>query len=158
MSDAITEAPCLGVANPNKIDDFEVAVLASGVPLLDVPTTHRFTPGLYIREVAMKAGVIYTTRTHKLEHPFVMSSGSVSVYHGDGSVRHLKAPLTGVTPAGARRVIVVHEDAIWTTFHVTSETNIEKLEELLVEPRPQHADKRHSLTPDATPKAIPAVS
>ncbi len=146
------------VARPSRIDQFEISVIESGAPMLDLPTTHRFTPGLYIREVTLSVGVIYTTRTHKTEHPFVLSQGVVSVFHDDGSVRRLKAPHTGITPPGARRAILVHEAAVWTTFHPTTETDLEKLEQLLVEPRPAHAATRHCLQPNATQPTIPALS
>jgi hypothetical protein len=145
-------------ANISRIDEFEKSLLASGAPMVELPTTHRFTPGLYIREVTLKAGVIYTTRTHKTEHPFVISSGRVTVFHEDGSRRELRAPHTGITPVGARRVILTLEDTVWTTFHPTQETNLDKLEELLVEPRPEHQRERHCLQPDATQRTISTVS
>lgn len=145
------------VARISLIDEYEKRLLASGAPMLDVPVTHRFTPGLYIREATAKVGVIYTTRQHKTEHPFVLSKGCVSVFHDDGSVRRLRAPYTGITPIGARRLILVHEEAVWTTFHPTTETNVEKLEQLLVEPYPAHAAQRHCLQPDATPRVIEAT-
>lgn len=142
----------------SRIDRFEIGVLDSGAPMVDLPTRHIFTPGLYLREVTLSVGVIYTTRTHKTEHPFVLSKGEVSVFHDDGTVRRLKAPHTGITKPGARRAILVHEEAVWTTFHPTTETDLEKLEELLVEPRPAHAATRHCLQPDATKRTIPALS
>lgn len=100
----------------------------------DVETTHRFTPGMYIREVHMKAGEMWITRVHKYEHPFVISKGSVSVWTEHEGVRHLKAPHTGITIPGTRRVLIVHEDCIWTTFHPTDLKDPEELVNTLTEP------------------------
>ncbi len=131
-----------------RIDDLERGILDAGVPLLDLPTRHLFTPGLYIREVKMPAGTLWTTRQHKTEHPFVMSSGRVSVYC-DGKVTHLTAPFTGITVPGTRRVIHAHEDTIWTTFHANpeNESDVLAIEQWLVEPWPDHLKERHSLQP-----------
>lgn len=80
--------------------------------------THRFTPGMYVREIFMPAGVVWTTKIHKFEHPFVVSQGLVSVYSGIDGPQLIRAPHCGITKAGTRRFLVVHEDTIWTTFHL----------------------------------------
>lgn len=134
-------------AKASLIDTFEQRALATDAPLVDLPARHQFTPGLYSRTVTLKRGIIYTSRQHKTEHQFALLSGSVSVWHEDGSVRRLTAPHVGVTKPGTRRAILVHEDAVWTCFHPTSETDLDKLEELLVEARPEHLRQRHCQQP-----------
>lgn len=134
-------------ALPGRIDRFEQAVLQTGVPLAELPVVHRFTPGLYVREVTLRKGVIYTSREHLTQHPFVISAGEVTVFHDDGSKRRLKAPHTGITEARTRRAILVHEDCVWTTFHATQETDLEKIEAETVAPRASHLRDRHCLQP-----------
>ena len=97
-----------------------------------LPLTHRFTPGMYIREIFMPAGSFVVTKIHKTEHPFVISQGLVSVWK-NGTVEHLQAPHTGITLPGTQRFLYVHEDTIWTTFHVTNLTDIEELERHLTD-------------------------
>lgn len=147
----LVETICAGPhpAPRNLITEYEKRLIAQGTPLVDLPTIHRHTPGLYIREVKMKAGVIYTTRIHKTTHPFVVSSGRVTVFHADGSAREIRAPHTGITKPGAQRAILCHEDCIWTTFHPnpTGEENIEQLEAMLVEPWAEHLRDNHSRQP-----------
>ena len=48
------------------------------------------------------------------------------------------APYTGITKPYTRRILYIHEDTIWTTFHVTEETDLAKLEELLILRRDDH--------------------
>ncbi len=46
----------------------------------------------------------------------------------------IEAPAIFYSDPGTRRAAIVHEDLVWITVHETSETDIEKLEALLVEP------------------------
>ncbi len=99
------------------------------------PSTHRFTPGLYTREIFMPAGTIATTKIHKTEHPFVISQGEVSVYiEGSDKVERFTAPHTGITKPGTRRLLFVHKDTTWTTFHPTNETDLGVIEDQIIEP------------------------
>lgn len=114
-----------------KLDAFEAAICSH--PQVKAPLTHRFTNGMYIREILMPANTIVMSRVHKTQHPFVISKGDVSVFTpGAGCVR-LKAPHTGITEPGTRRVLLTHEDTIWTTFHVTETTDLDDLVEELTE-------------------------
>lgn len=95
---------------------------------VEVPTTHTFTPGLYARRVDMAAGNFLTSRVHAVRHQFVLSQGEVSILtEKDGWIR-VKAPYHGVTEAGTRRLVFVHKDATWTTFHATDKATVEDVE------------------------------
>jgi hypothetical protein len=117
------------------VDRFEESIVGSGLPLAQFPVVHRFTPGLYIREIFMPAGSVLTSKIHKTEHPFVISKGVVSVWTVEEGTVTLKAPHTGITQPGTRRVLFVHEDTIWTTFHVGEEESVEEIENRIIEPR-----------------------
>src|SRR3989442_15642842 len=95
-----------------RIDQLEQALLSYPEQLIDLPLVHRFTPGLYTREIFNPAGTLLTTKIHKTEHPFVIAQGRVSVFVPGEKVVHLRAPYVGVTKAGTRRIIYVHEDTI----------------------------------------------
>lgn len=95
---------------------------------------HLFTPGIYVREITMSAGLIVTSKIHKTQHPYVVSAGKVSVLTPAEGVQLIEAPFTGITVPGTRRILEVHEETVWTTFHATEETDLAKLEELLLEP------------------------
>jgi len=101
------------------------------LPQLHLPLVHRFTPGLYIRQIFMPAGSVVVSRVHKTAHPFVVSQGRAAVWSEDTGVQELAAPFTGITTPGTRRVLVIYEDCVWTTFHPTNETDLDKLQEEL---------------------------
>jgi hypothetical protein len=116
-------------------DEFE-AHLAS-FPPASMPVRHRFTPGLYIREILIPAGTVLTSMEHKTEHPFVISDGLIEVISAtEGRVTYA-APHTGITRPGTRRILHALEDTVWTTFHVTDETDVEKIGEAILVPNPE---------------------
>jgi hypothetical protein len=49
-----------------------------------------------------------------------------------GKVEWIEGPCTFVSAAGVRKVLFILEDMEWTTVHPTGETDLPKLEELLV--------------------------
>jgi exonuclease VII small subunit len=89
----------------------------------EFPTLHKFTPGMYIREIHVPAGSIFTSITHKTQHPFVISKGVCDICNEVGQVERYHAPYTGITNPGTRRVFLVHSDMVFTTFHVTDITD-----------------------------------
>jgi hypothetical protein len=97
-------------------------------PQIECPVTHRFTPNMYIREVFVPAGTILTSEIHRHEHPHVLSMGKITMWDGEGGEITISAPYCGITKANARRVVLVHENCIFTTFHVTQATNVEDAE------------------------------
>jgi hypothetical protein len=103
-------------------------------PQVDCPLVHRFTEGMYIREIFMPAGTLVTTLVHKTNHPFVITKGKVSVWN-DGAVEHLEAPHVGITKPGTRRLIVIHEDTTWITFHATELTDPDEIAETICDTR-----------------------
>jgi hypothetical protein len=115
------------------IDELELAI--AKLPLLDLEVVHRFTEGMYIRELHIPAGVMVTTMTHKTQHPFVVSKGIIKVSSDtEGSVT-IEAPHTGITEPNTRRAAHAVTDTIWTTFHVTDETDPNKIAEEILEPK-----------------------
>jgi hypothetical protein len=124
----------LVLSDDEKIDLLEIAI-CSLPTVIDLPVKHTFTPGLYVRELRCPAGVLATTYIHKQEHPFVLAQGEVSVFADveETKVMRIKAPYMGVTKVGTRRVVYVHEDAVWLTFHPMEEKSIDEAERELFE-------------------------
>ena len=110
----------------------EIETMLASMPQVELPVKHRFTPGLYAREIFMPAGTVLTSKIHITEHMFVVSQGSALVWTEEQGVMTVKAPHTGVTPAGTRRVLYILEDTIWTTFHPTTETDVAKIEQDII--------------------------
>jgi hypothetical protein len=115
------------------IDQLEASMLSR--PVVEMPVTHRFTPGMYIREIFIPAGTLLTSAIHKTEHPFVISKGRIAVISEiEGRVIY-EAPFTGITQPGTRRVLHAETDTVWTTFHATGETDVSKICEALLDLR-----------------------
>lgn len=105
-------------------------------PQTPCPVKHHFAPGVYTREIFMPADTIIIGHIHKTEHLNILVQGACFIVHDDGSHEELRAPMTFVSQAGVQKVLVITEDMIWMTVHVTTETNVEKLEAMLTEPVP----------------------
>jgi hypothetical protein len=117
-----------------RIDELAVCMKESGIPCAERPLKHRFTPGLYIRELRTPKGVISVSKVHKTEHPFVLLSGKIAVMDGAGGREVIEAPHLGITTPGTRRVIEYLEDSVLLTFHATEHTDLSKIEEEVIEP------------------------
>ncbi len=94
----------------------------------DFKLEEALTPGIYTRELTMPEGSLVFSRIHMETHPFMIVSGKVSVYDGEG-VQVLEAPYKGVTRAGTKRVLYVHENTTWITFHPTDLEVLEGINE-----------------------------
>lgn len=110
----------------NLLDRCELE-LVNQFPEADLPVQHLFTPGLYIRQILMPAGTILTSRIHDTEHPYTISMGLCTVFTRKDGVQLLGAPFTGVTEPGTRRLLFMHEDTVWTTYHPTDLTDPEDI-------------------------------
>lgn len=94
---------------------------------IEIPLKHFFSKGVYGREIVFDKGTLLIGKIHKHQTMNVISKGEVSVLSIDGVMR-IKAPHTFVSSPGAKRVIYAHEETVWTTFHGTDETDLEKIE------------------------------
>ena len=121
------------VQTHDKIDEFEAILADADHP--ECPLTHLFTPGLYVRTVAIPAGTWVTSKIHKTEHPFILVKGKALVMN-DGKAIRLEAPYQGVTKMGTRRVVYALEDLIWTTIHanVNDSQDLLEIENRVIEP------------------------
>lgn len=95
------------------------------------PLKHTFADGLYIREIFMPKGQIVSTGIHKVEHPYFVQKGDVSVLTDEG-IKRVKAPYNGITKPGTKRLIYMHEDTIWITVHATDKKDPESILEDII--------------------------
>lgn len=95
------------------------------------PLEHTFADGLYVRQFSGLKNTIVVSKLHKTNHPYFVLKGDVSVLTDKGSIR-IKAPHWGITKAGTKRILYFHEDTVWITVHATEETDLEKIEEVVI--------------------------
>jgi quercetin dioxygenase-like cupin family protein len=112
-------------------DELEAAIAAS--PQIHLPVTHRFAPGLYLREITIPKDSLLTSMEHLTEHFFVILEGKIEVHdHATGTSEIISAGHIGRTMPGTRRALHALEDTRWATMHPTQETDPEVLTRTLV--------------------------
>lgn len=118
----------------------EVAKLPSIAEFVEL--VHHFAPGQYAREFRLAARpwgderqALCVGKIHKHAHVNVVSKGRCTVYTEEGLVE-IKAPCTFVSTPGAKRVVLIHEDLVWTTFHAnpSNTRDLEQLESEIIAP------------------------
>lgn len=97
-----------------------------------LPLTHTFSDGIYAREIFMPKGMYVVGHIHNTTHLNIISTGKALLYM-NGDLSEIEAPFTFESKAGTRKVLYIIEDMFWTTVHVTNETNIDTLENTLVD-------------------------
>jgi hypothetical protein len=95
------------------------------------PLKHWLAPGIYAREIHLPGGTLVVGRIHRHRHFNIISQGRITCYTEFGLETH-EAPASFISEPGTKRVVLTHEDAIWTTIHPnpTNETDIATLEEM----------------------------
>lgn len=113
---------------PAQLEVSKMQEALSQLPQIDCPLVHRFTPGLYAREILMLKDTFIVSKIHGTEHPFVILKGSASVWIEGVGVKKLTAPYVGITKPGTRRILYIHDDCSWITFHPTDKKTVEEVE------------------------------
>ena len=103
------------------------------LPQLEIETRHTFGPGFYARTITLPAGTALTGKVHSTEHIFILSRGELSVATEDG-VQRIKAPFQMVCRPGLKRAGYAHTEVECTNVHITTETDLGRLEAELIEP------------------------
>lgn len=99
---------------------------------VEYPLNHVFKPGRYIRTIFLPAGTVIVGKIHKHAHPYTIWQGRVTVVtEGDGR-EEIRGMYRGISPAGVKRAIYVHEDTIWTVEHETDLTDLKEIEDAVI--------------------------
>ena len=83
---------------------------------VEAPVRHYFAPGLFAREIRIKAGCSVIGAVHKADSLIVLSKGRLIMATTDGP-REISAPITIPCKAGSQNAVYVLEDCVWTNFH-----------------------------------------
>lgn len=103
------------------------------LPQVHIEPQHFFAPGLYARQIDIKAGTLLTGKEHKEGHLNVLAHGEIVVLTEDG-MKHLKAPAVIPARAGTKRVGYAVTDCTWITIHATEKVDVQEIEHDLIEP------------------------
>jgi hypothetical protein len=102
------------------------------MPQAAVPVEHTFGPGFYARTIHLNEGDTLVGKVHATEHLFIVSKGDLAIATEDG-VRVVQAPYQVVARPGIKRVGRALSDVTCTNVHITDETDLDKLEAMLIE-------------------------
>ena len=114
----------------DKVYALEAAIVQ--MPQVSAEVSHHFAPGLYARRVYLTAGAVYTGAVHKTEHLIMLAKGKVEIVTEDGTATFFAGDIITCKP-GMKNAVCAIEDSIWANFFPTTETDPEKLVELLTE-------------------------
>ena len=112
------------------IDEAEQAMLS--LEQADCPVVHYFGPGIYIRELRMRAGIFAIGHRQKHDHMNVLVKGRVLMLADDGSTVEVAAPKT-FTAGPGRKMGYVLEDVIWQNVYATDVRDVPTLEDMFLD-------------------------
>lgn len=99
----------------------------------ELPLTHTFSEGIYVREIFIRKGLFAIGKIHKLEHTFFLMKGKM-LFCSEEGVKEIEAPYYGNASAGTKRVVIALEDSVFVNVHPNPKNirEIEKLEDTFV--------------------------
>ena len=92
---------------------------------------HYRIPGVYARELKLKAGTILTGKIHNFESMGILSQGRMRIYNSEGA-KIVEAPYVTVDKPGVKRLGVCETDCTFVSIHRTDAETIEDIEDELV--------------------------
>ena len=114
----------------------------SGLEEAGVTWVHRFTPGLYTREMIVPKGVLLTGAIHKTEHISIMLTGRMLVPDPvNGGSMELVAPIIETAQPGIKRVGLALEEVRWLTMHPTELTDVDEIVDLITTNDPAEVER-----------------
>jgi quercetin dioxygenase-like cupin family protein len=110
----------------------DIAAQNLGTFECDLGTVHHFSDGLYAKEMHISKGYAAISHKHTYSHLSILSSGKVIVKTDDFENEFI-APACIEIKAGVNHMIVALEDATWFCVHATDETDVSKVDEVLIQ-------------------------
>jgi quercetin dioxygenase-like cupin family protein len=98
---------------------------------IDLGIKHNFSDGLYAKEMVVPKGFMIGTHAHKFSHLSILAKGKVIV-KTDDSEAFYEAPACIEIKEGVVHAIEALEDTVWFCIHATDETDIDKIDEILI--------------------------
>lgn len=115
----------------NDMNTAEIFAQKEGTFECDLGTVHHFSDGLYAKEMHIPKGFVAGSHAHNYSHLSILSKGKVIV-KTDDFVKEFKAPACIEIVAGIHHMIEALEDATWFCIHATDETDVSKVDEVLI--------------------------
>ena len=107
-----------------------------GLQQIELPVSHVFSPGIYVREIFMPAGSLVVGHKHKTRHLNIIRSGKAALMIAGEKVI-IDNSNTFESMAGARKCLAILEDMTFMTIHANPDDirDIDELERMFVDKR-----------------------
>jgi quercetin dioxygenase-like cupin family protein len=99
---------------------------------VDLCVVHHFSDGLYSREMLIPKGFGAVSHSHSYDHFSILAKGRV-LLKTDNWQKEFSAPACIDIKAGVHHMILALEDSTWYCIHATNETDVNKIEDVLIE-------------------------
>ena len=93
--------------------------------------SHHFSDGLYAKQIPIPKDTFVMQHKHEYSHLSILAKGRVLV-KTDDDVEEIVAPACLNIAAGKYHSIMALEDSVWFCIHATEETDLDKIDDVLV--------------------------
>ena len=109
----------------------ELHKVMEGTFEIDLGVVHNFSDGLYAKQMFIPKGYTVGQHEHKFSHLSILAKGKVIVKTDDFE-KEYTAPSCLEIKQGINHAIEALEDSVWFCIHATDETNIDKIDKVLI--------------------------
>lgn len=99
---------------------------------IDLGTMHHFSDGMYAKQMHLPKGYKALSHKHTYSHLSILAKGKVIVTT-DYTQEIYDAPACINIQAGMNHEILALEDVTWFCVHATTETDVSKVDNVLIE-------------------------
>lgn len=109
----------------------ELHKLMEGTFEVDLGVVHNFSDGLYAKQMFIPKGYVVGQHAHKFSHLSILAKGKVIV-RTDDTEKEYTAPACLDIKKGINHAVEALEDTVWYCIHATDETDVAKIDNVLV--------------------------
>jgi quercetin dioxygenase-like cupin family protein len=99
---------------------------------VDLDTVHHFSDGLYAKQMMIPQGFVAGMHSHVYSHLSILAKGRVMV-RTDFEEKEYSAPACIEIKSSILHSIEALEDCHWFCIHATDETDVSKVDEVLIQ-------------------------
>lgn len=108
---------------------------------MEIDTKHYFSAGTYAKQMSLPMGHTAVSHKHTYDHLSILASGKATVtVEGTNEAAVYTAPCAIDIKAGLHHAITALEDTVWFCIHATEETDINHIDEVLIQKQPSEGE------------------
>ena len=120
----------------NDLVKLEQSIVALG-DSIEFDVEHMFVEGMYIRQLFVPAGCVIVGKRHRHKTLNILLKGKMVINDGVSSFE-VTAPFIAESAEFTKKAGYAIEDSIWCNIHVTSETDLDVIEEEFIIPEEEY--------------------